>query len=77
MSDPEALREYAAEHEGDTDSVVEKLRKHNIDENEILRVLPMMNYEMGSHIEGDGFTIFRDYQNHFDVKFNDSDKRAA
>lgn len=77
MSSPEALHEYARQHEGDIDAVVAKLEAHRIDRNEILKVITILADDSPAMVRRDGFTIYRDLENHYDVQFNDETKAAA
>lgn len=79
MSTPEALQEYLAAHEKDVDDVVQKLLQRKVKQKEIDRVAKLLAIESTAHVHGDGFTVFRDMNNRFQVRFEDEDEltRAA
>lgn len=74
MSTPEALQEYLAAHEKDIDDVVQKLLQRKVKQEEIDRVAKLLAIESTAHVHSDGFTVFRDMNNRFQVRFEGEDE---
>lgn len=77
MSTPEALQEYAAAHDQDVRRVTDELRRHDVSPEEIQRIEKLIALDSTAHIDGDGFTISRDLNNRYQVRFTAELDRAA
>lgn len=77
MSTPEALQEYAAFQAETTAAALAKLARHHVDQDEIERVKKILEQDSTAAVHGDGFTIYRDVDNQYQVRFDHESNQAA